>query len=136
MKCSNRFTPAYAGNIVADVKAYETDEVHPAYAGNMSCPGKAALRFQVQPRVCGEYIKSNAKTTRNIGSTPRMRGISVCRKICDIPIRFTPAYAGNIFVMLKILIGMQVQPRVCGEYFMIYCFFFSETGSTPRMRGI
>ena len=51
----SRFNPAYAGNIASLLVHHKT--------------------FQVQPRVCGEYIVSIVKRRLDPGSTPRMRGI-------------------------------------------------------------
>ena len=68
-----------------------------AHAGNIVFLTESEVFKQVYPRVCGEYAPSCTVFVIVLGSTPRMRGISVCRKICDIPIRFNPAYAGNIF---------------------------------------
>ena len=73
-----RFTPAYAGNIVVYFIIVSTEKVH--------------------PRVCGEYVSVISETVLSSGSPPRMRGI--LHRVNDLlnTLRFTPAYAGNILI--------------------------------------
>ena len=71
-----RFTPAYAGNIIAFGNILQTIWVH--------------------PRVCGEYFIIGFIFAFILGSPPRMRGISLHIHIGCVILRFTPAYAGNI----------------------------------------
>ena len=76
-------------------------------------------RYQVQPRVCGEYIQQPKPKRVSIGSTPRMRGISAGTFPDRTTYRFNPAYAGNIKKEAWRYRELQVQPRVCGEYFFV-----------------
>ena len=71
-----------------------------------------------------------------IGSTPRMRGISRICPTASTKFRFNPAYAGNIQIRRFFPMQQQVQPRVCGEYFLLVFHDIVIFGSTPRMRGI
>ena len=71
-----------------------------------------------------------------VGSTPRMRGISVVPIIVSLVIRFNPAYAGNIIPLTILSRSGEVQPRVCGEYIALNVRSYETLGSTPRMRGI
>ena len=91
---------------------------------------------QVQPRVCGEYIDIIVYSETIIGSTPRMRGISLFGHYKGVDIRFNPAYAGNITALAEAVTLDKVQPRVCGEYLRSGQSMKDRTGSTPRMRGI
>ena len=52
--------------------------------------------FQVQPRVCGEYVIQSNIAIRLLGSTPRMRGILDDMSMLECKIGFNPAYAGNM----------------------------------------
>ena len=89
---------------------------NPAYAGNINLQHLNSIRYQVQPRVCGEYEEDRKRSEIISGSTPRMRGIYKIQSVCIISNRFNPAYAGNILHRPQKLWSMQVQPRVCGEY--------------------
>ena len=94
------------------------DRFNPAYAGNIYLWGFYGIYSQVQPRVCGEYLFKRMDTASTIGSTPRMRGISITIFNRITQTRFNPAYAGNIIVGIRVFKAFQVQPRVCGEYCM------------------
>ena len=89
---------------------------NPAYAGNICLSLALIAVVQVQPRVCGEYSTLAVVLVYRLGSTPRMRGISIITRLCTGLRRFNPAYAGNIFGRLE-LVNLHI-------------------GSTPRMRGI
>ena len=65
-----------------------------------------------------------------------MRGIFVGSNPTRAAWRFNPAYAGNISSSLAFKRSCKVQPRVCGEYFVIVTPCCHFIGSTPRMRGI
>ncbi len=113
-----------------------SNRFNPAYAGNMSVCLYKTLIGQVQPRVCGEYINTPYLAAFVIGSTPRMRGISFVSFFERSINRFNPAYAGNIGLISTESSIMRVQPRVCGEYPAPTAFPSFVSGSTPRMRGI
>ena len=109
---------------------------NPAYAGNIRKTGLYFPACQVQPRVCGEYETRVTDLLSLLGSTPRMRGISLKDMTSPLRCRFNPAYAGNISIVNGQLFFKQVQPRVCGEYSSITNSWIIVSGSTPRMRGI
>ena len=113
---SNRFTPAYAGNIWR------------AASHNS--------RYQVHPRVCGEYFHFHCCSSLIVGSPPRMRGIFRLFIIDLAWLRFTPAYAGNILLESSRWRIHKVHPRVCGEYVSLSTSIYYILGSPPRMRGI
>ena len=116
---------------------YNTDlRFNPAYAGNILRLFVHFLVQQVQPRVCGEYVRPLGGIVDLLGSTPRMRGILLCLNLVSRYIRFNPAYAGNIVLLVLHSFLFQVQPRVCGEYKPTSISSLYDTGSTPRMRGI
>ena len=109
---------------------------NPAYAGNILEIIRKQYKFEVQPRVCGEYLILSSTQSLALGSTPRMRGICFMIRINSKSVRFNPAYAGNIPIGKFNKYGEKVQPRVCGEYKIFVDGNMLETGSTPRMRGI
>ena len=76
----NRFTPAYAGNI------------------RLGMP--VLLLIQVHPRIRGEYRLWDMLIIIQVGSPPHTRGIWNYLNIIHPTIRFTPAYAGNMEVMI------------------------------------
>ena len=91
---------------------------NPAYAGNIAFFQSRKAVYQVQPRVCGEYLLPTPSPDLLLGSTPRMRGIYFHRSNPFFSIRFNPAYAGNISSPLPDGRPTEVQPRVCGEYLL------------------
>ena len=109
---------------------------NPARAGNMSIQDLHNRMEKVQPRPCGEYFKSLHHFARLLGSTPPVRGISKHFHPRRKSTRFNPARAGNIHFDYFSFIVFQVQPRPCGEYFVIAAAHDAFTGSTPPVRGI
>ena len=73
---------------------------NPAYAGNINLQHLNSIRYQVQPRVCGEYEEDRKRSESISGSTPRMRGIYKIQSVCIISNRFNPAYAGNMWLVV------------------------------------
>ena len=69
---------------------------NPAYAGSIAPRQRSSQHAQVQPRVCGEYLRKPTLQAKNKGSTPRMRGVykNDNNRLCQH--RFNPAYAGSI----------------------------------------
>ena len=110
-------TPRMRGIFLSLAVFWHFVRFNPAYAGNIRKVYISRAAMQVQPRVCGEYLVPIPSPDLLLGSTPRMRGIY--HKITSLHVfyRFNPAYAGNIFGSGKTLSIVEVQPRVCGEYF-------------------
>ena len=50
--------------------------------------------------------------------------------------RYNPACAGTTWVIHCVLYGIQIQPRVCGDYKSkrLECYVLPDT--TPRVRGL
>ena len=113
-----------------------SERFNPAYAGNMEHMIFRTEFQQVQPRVCGEYENRVQDAKIISGSTPRMRGIFLLLLPDFYDFRFNPAYAGNIRQYPRNTTFKQVQPRVCGEYWSLFTDNGYHVGSTPRMRGI
>mgnify|MGYP004663036855 CR=1 FL=1 len=91
---------------------------------------------QVHPRIRGEYILVTKSLAYIAGSPPHTRGIwfnwLIALQIC----RFTPAYAGNIAIVLFLIVAPEVHPRIRGEYFDDYKGQDVILGSPPHTRGI
>ena len=129
-------TPRMRGIYLRHLMLYCLGRFNPAYAGNMQPLPPTWYISQVQPRVCGEYLKFSPSKRTWLGSTPRMRGILIYFRLKTDFLRFNPAYAGNIHITPASNAQRKVQPRVCGEYRTTYPGKQSAAGSTPRMRGI
>ena len=132
-----RFTPAYAGNIKALTECSCKYQVHPRIRGEYlysiiitsfilgSPPHTRGIFwncrfflvfFKVHPRIRGEYLDSPLSPHPDTGSPPHTRGIFNLNTLDRQGLRFTPAYAGNIFVLLRAEGSLQVHPRIRGEY--------------------
>ena len=107
----------------------------PAYAGKTFPRAPPATRLWKHPRVCGEDISGVRKKRTGSETPPRMRGRPICRQLCRIQGRNTPAYAGKTTSRIIWLINTRKHPRVCGEDHLRTktCGGIKET--PPRMRG-
>ena len=65
-----------------------------------------------------------------------MRGISFSVRTSERSPRFNPACAGNITTRSGHVMLLQVQPRLCGEYYIFDSRCDCVLGSTPPVRGI
>ena len=107
----------------------------PACAGKTgNCPA-CRRRCPVQPRVCGEDGKCAACGERLDGSAPRVRGRRTSFSMSSAQRRFSPACAGKTLQVGHELGIATVQPRVCGEDWMVACNCLTRLGSAPRVRG-
>ena len=68
----------------------------PALAGNIYSTGFRRLAKTVHPRACGEHNQTGHVQEYDPGSSPRLRGTWLTRRISPASIRFIPALAGNI----------------------------------------
>ena len=91
-------TPRMRGIYCNFFETQKHSRFNPAYAGNIDKQQSFQVRFQVQPRVCGEYVRILCGLNEAIGSTPRMRGILKITLSWICACRFNPAYAGNILL--------------------------------------
>ncbi len=114
--CWGRFSPACAGN---------------AYCGTSTCSIST-----VQPRVCGECAAGGISRMSRGGSAPRVRGMR-WGMVLSIPARrFSPACAGNARRVWRTAMHCSVQPRVCGECWVLGQPMRITVGSAPRVRGM
>ena len=107
----------------------------PARAGNIHCPLLVALENTVHPRECGEHLVSVGMAISYFGSSPRVRGTSCASPTPTRLLRFIPARAGNIIVVIFFSFFTPVHPRACGEHFLNNVPAPKGNGSSPRVRG-
>ena len=69
------------------------------------------------------------------GSSPRMRGTRMRRKLAYSNPGIIPAYAGNTCLQVSIFHLQGDHPRVCGEHAGQDWMACGVWGSSPRMRG-
>ena len=107
----------------------------PAYAGNTMGAIRCRPLPWDHPRVCGEHAIGSVISTRQRGSSPRMRGTPFFTEGMNAPWGIIPAYAGNTVNNRHTACTHRDHPRVCGKH-CIADFVASMTrGSSPRMRG-
>ncbi len=131
-----RFIPACAGNTAGADSPPSRYRFIPACAGNTSTSCLCSCLPPVHPRVCGEYGEARFPLAGVGGSSPRVRGIRPAPSEAQGRDRFIPACAGNTASSACPRPARPVHPRVCGEYSIFRLPSASETGSSPRVRGI
>ena len=67
----------------------------PAGAGNTKNARKPTYRPAVHPRGCGEHHRRNSPVFVDYGSSPRVRGTLIVKRLDRLRLRFIPAGAGN-----------------------------------------
>ena len=107
----------------------------PAYAGSTFAKVSASWYPRDHPRVCGEHMGARPDNLSNVGSSPRMRGARLARRLEELPRGIIPAYAGSTLVNIKFFDSIWDHPRVCGEHKMSKYLNPTTLGSSPRMRG-
>ncbi len=89
----------------------------------------------VHPRACGEHYVHVFVPVNFLGSSPRMRGTSICIGSAIGKLRFIPAHAGNMLLFCVQQRPFPVHPRACGEHGADLGDVHLRHGSSPRMRG-
>ena len=88
----------------------------------------------IQPRVCGDYVVASFALMCGFDTTPRMRGLPAIQSIKHV--RYNPAYAGTTCTSSEDTGAGPIQPRVCGDYFLLHKHEQNCNDTTPRMRGL
>ena len=89
----------------------------------------------VQPRVGGERDRKRRVSMDRNGSAPRGRGTVIDPAEPPLPVRFSPAWAGNGSTPHCKRASHTVQPRVGGERKVASLVHAPQRGSAPRGRG-
>ena len=93
------------------------------------------MRSTVHPRACGEHPPPAPTTVMRAGSSPRLRGTQQAQQRGLLQRRFIPAPAGNTALLRLQAAAVPVHPRACGEHCSFSDLYWSESGSSPRLRG-
>ena len=121
----------------ADERAEQAAQmgIIPACAGNRRGSYLFPLLPWDHPRVCGEQQQGKKGTSREPGSSPRVRGTERSAIVSPLELRIIPACAGNSMLGMRSHSPQRDHPRVCGEQEEQD---FPQTvagGSSPRVRG-
>ena len=109
--------------------------ITPACAGNSNISATCCISGRDHPRVCGEQYFVWMEDGAADGSPPRVRGTAYAVNFGLMPMRITPACAGNSLSMRGNGQGRQDHPRVCGEQLRSSLWPGMKSGSPPRVRG-
>ena len=107
----------------------------PAYAGNTLLFYPASGLQWDHPRICGEHASNVSDSSRNLGSSPHMRGTRQIHRGRVTQVGIIPAYAGNTCVAIDGEFYVRDHPRICGEHWSIAWAISLMPGSSPHMRG-
>ncbi len=109
---------------------------NPAYAGTTRTNHEGISNLTIQPRVCGDYRQHCYMPSSRRDTTPRMRGLPICKNKVTTTSRYNPAYAGTTHNSWFVLGISSIQPRVCGDYTVANVAAATGLDTTPRMRGL
>ena len=107
----------------------------PAYAGNTVGSTPPRFRVPVQPRMRGEHLSPPVSALALNGSAPHTRGTPTLSFCYSLPLRFSPACAGNTHCRKPAHCRKPVQPRMRGEHPDTTKTVPKTTGSAPHARG-
>ncbi len=128
-------SPRVRGTPGRDCRCWSRSRFIPACAGNTVVKHRDTAPATVHPRVCGEHTKPSTIARPTSGSSPRVRGTPWMRLCWRVYLRFIPACAGNTVAQNNICSMLTVHPRVCGEHSRNFSMYWSNNGSSPRVRG-
>ena len=107
----------------------------PAHAGQTANGPIQGRAHPDHPRACGANALHRRSSRSIRGSSPRMRGKRVVRRLQVRERRIIPAHAGQTRRISRSLIGSPDHPRACGANPRRVMPISSRVGSSPRMRG-
>ncbi len=128
-------SPRLRGTYMPKLSRKQSCRFIPAPAGNITREERTNVGVAVHPRACGEHLASVTVNSGSSGSSPRLRGTSPRYRRLGQSIRFIPAPAGNIAVLVVHAPPMAVHPRACGEHYRDKRANLACCGSSPRLRG-
>ena len=109
--------------------------ITPAYAGNTGKKYFTCFPSQDHPRLRGEHSHEHNQYFLTSGSPPPTRGTLDKLLNGKLPLRITPAYAGNTLTMHWLLISQRDHPRLRGEHLELIGSNNINVGSPPPTRG-
>ena len=128
-------SPRMRGSPVARVAARHEAGIIPAHAGLTSTCLRPMRRRQDHPRACGAHAAPSPASTRETGSSPRMRGSRRVYGVGAILEGIIPAHAGLTTGQKHKKKKEGDHPRACGAHVILSQSKMSSSGSSPRMRG-
>ena len=123
------------GEELAVMLVFGMPRITPACAGRREPRCQNCKTQTDHPRVCGEKLVTAWRTSRGIGSPPRVRGEDVRNADKSQGLGITPACAGRSLTQARRCATIEDHPRVCGEKAVVNPRFQSARGSPPRVRG-
>ena len=93
-----------------------------------------AVFLRDHPRACGKNGSTMNKDTRGLGSPPRMREEYNPSGESLLTPGITPAHAGRMLGLRRILGVTEDHPRACGKNYTCFTTITLTQGSPPRMR--
>ena len=128
--------PRVRGVLTEKVSIRSLAGITPACAGSTDEKTAQSFLNRDHPRVCGEYTISMVRSSRGMGSPPRVRGVlTVANRVYRYR-GITPACAGSTPIVLSKRCFRRDHPRVCGEYTAMMLDPRWSKGSPPRVRGV
>ena len=112
-----------------------TNGLIPACAGKTPAVTWGEAQARTHPRVCGENSRCRAAVTGTAGSSPRVRGKPLRRRVVGRRVGLIPACAGKTACGRTPAGVTGAHPRVCGENSSPRSSRLADSGSSPRVRG-
>ena len=112
-----------------------TNGLIPACAGKTPAVTWGEAQARAHPRVCGENSRCRAAVTGTAGSSPRVRGKPLRRRVVGRRVGLIPACAGKTACGRTPAGVTGAHPRVCGENSSPRSSRLADSGSSPRVRG-
>ena len=129
-------SPRVRGMLEEPARRHRRDGIIPACAGNASRVETLWSNRPDHPRVCGECGYFSDDGVKEVGSSPRVRGMRWSCRTALAHGGIIPACAGNAVVVPASDAPTRDHPRVCGECLPVPSDITPFDGSSPRVRGM
>ena len=107
----------------------------PTPVGNIAFPSTFPFPSSVHPHACGEHCASAMMILMRFGSSPRLWGTCLDKRLCSSLQRFIPTPVGNIQPAKSTKPKPPVHPHACGEHVYRDKKPRLHLGSSPRLWG-
>ena len=107
----------------------------PAGAGLTRCVLATSAFYRDHPRGCGAHMLSTSKLSRELGSSPRVRGSRSSASSMGTCAGIIPAGAGLTNFNVSMPSNARDHPRGCGAHRKSRALKSAREGSSPRVRG-